>query len=62
MLHLIIYCKDHKRRPARLGAYPLFGDVQARIPRGWCPVCGSEVFEAGQLWCIRCRKMKGEIP
>lgn len=60
MLSLIIYCKDHKRRPIRFGATPLFRDAQASIPYGWCIRCGGEVFEEGQIRCVRCRKTKGE--
>lgn len=60
MLTLMIYQKDHKRRPIRLGSVPLFHDTQAGFPAGWCYQCGGEVFEIGQSMCIRCRKMKGE--
>lgn len=60
MLTLMIYCKDHKRRPVRLGPYPYFRDTQAQIPPAWCSLCGSEVFDAGQHRCIHCRNAKGE--
>lgn len=60
MLTLIIYQKNHKRRPLRLGAAPLFMDTQADYPAGWCANCGSEVFESGRSVCSRCRKTKGE--
>ena len=59
MLNLIVYCKDHKRRPVHLGPYPFFRDVQAQIPLAWCTECGSEIFDRGQLRCIRCRTTKG---
>lgn len=57
---LIIYQKDHKRRPIRFGPAPLFHDTQADFPAGWCSQCGGEVFEMGRSRCIRCRKTKGE--
>lgn len=59
MLTRILYCKDHHRRPIRLGICPCFQDVQAQIPLAWCSVCGSEIFESGQQQCIRCRVTKG---
>ena len=60
MIHLIVYCKDHRRRPVRFGYAPSMRDLQADIPRTWCCQCGSEVFENGQDRCIRCRSWKGE--
>lgn len=57
---LIIYQKDHKRKPIRFGPAPLFQDMQASFPAGWCSQCGSEVFDIGSSMCIRCRKTKGE--
>ena len=59
MLTLLIYCKDHKRRPIRLGAQPVFRDIQGQIPYGWCPDCGREVFEPDQERCVECRSAKG---
>ena len=60
MLTLMIYSKDHKRKPVRIGPYPFFRDTQAQIPLAWCSICGSEVFEYGQHRCIHCRQRKGE--
>ena len=60
MLSLTVYCKDHKRRPIRLGYRSFFRDLQADIPTAWCSVCGSEIFEADTDRCTRCRHTKGE--
>lgn len=60
MIHLIVYCKDHRRRPIRFGFSPALRDRQADIPGSWCSLCGSEIFEEGQDRCIRCRSWKGE--
>ena len=59
MLTLTVYCKNRKRRPVRFRLPIVPEDIQARIPPAWCSVCGSEVFEQGQNWCIRCRKTRG---
>ena len=61
MIHLIVYCIDHRRRPVRFGYAPSMRDLQADIPRTWCCLCGSEGFERGQDRCIRCRSLKGEL-
>ena len=61
VIHLIVYCKDHRRRPVRFGYAPSIRDLQADIPRTWCCLCGSEVFENGQDRCIRCCSLKGEL-
>ena len=60
MLTLIVYCKNHRRRPIQFGYTPIFRDPQADIPFAWCSLCGSEVFERGQDRCSRCRSAKGE--
>ena len=60
VLSLIIYCKNHRRRPVCTGRRPCFRDIQADIPTGWCPVCGSEIFEQDTDRCIRCRNVKGD--
>lgn len=57
---LIIYCKDHRRRPVRFGYPSISRDTQADIPLSWCCQCGSEVFDRGQTKCIQCRNKKGE--
>lgn len=57
---VIIYCKNHRRRPIRLGYTPVFRDVQGDIPAGWCSNCGCEVFEQGEDRCKQCRNVKGE--
>ena len=56
----VIYCKEQKRRPIRLGSLPSMRDIQADIPPGWCEVCGCEVFEAGRYRCPWCSDRKGE--
>ena len=57
---LIVYCKDHKRRPIRFGYAPALRDVQGDIPPAWCSICGCEVFDAGCDRCSMCRRSKGE--
>ena len=59
VINLIVYCKDHCRQPVRFGFPPPLRDIQADIPKSWCCLCGSEVFERGQDRCIRCRGAKG---
>lgn len=60
MLTLLIYCKDHKRRPIRFGASLPFRDIQGQIPAGWCSDCGCEIFEGMQERCRQCSEAKGE--
>lgn len=50
----LVYLKRGGRRPVWLGPYRE-KDAQGRIPRGWCPVCGMEVFGTGPL-CLRCER------
>ena len=57
-MSVIIYCKDHYRRPVRFASIPLFRDVQSEIPSGWCDVCGCEIFTPGEDRCILCRQRK----
>ena len=59
MLLRILYQKDHKRKPVRLGDFYLFRDPQASIPTSWCDQCGCEIFEKGTVMCPQCRKLKG---
>ena len=59
VIHLIVYCKDHRRRPIRIGFTSMLRDTQADIPLSWCSICGSEVFEYGKDRCIRCHRTKG---
>lgn len=58
---VIIYCKDHHRRPVRFGRGAIFSDTQAQIPLAWCCRCGSEVFDRRADHCSRCRSGKGEL-
>ena len=60
-LSVLIYCKDHRRRPIRFGFPLLFRDTQGDIPVGWCNVCGSEVFCQGEDRCVRCRQGKENL-
>lgn len=42
----------------RIWAKPHLGlrDLRGEPPRGWCCLCGSEVYEFGQELCFRCEK------
>ena len=31
-------------------------DPQQATPAGWCPVCGTKIWEDGQELCRRCRR------
>ena len=43
------------RRPVRrVGPLPLFADVQALPPLGWCPGCAMELYRQGQMLCPDC--------
>ena len=55
---VIIYRKDHRRRPIHLGKRQFIRDIQADIPAGWCTLCGCEVFRQGEDRCIWCQKRK----
>ena len=44
------------RRPVWLGSRLGTPDLQGAIPRGWCPICGSEIFVWGAELCTRCKK------
>ena len=55
MLSLIVYQKDHRRRPIRFAVSQLWQDPQAVLPIGWCYQCGGEIFESGRSQCIRTR-------
>lgn len=57
-MSVILYCKDHRRKPILLGFPPLFRDIQGGIPTGWCSICGSEVFLQREDRCARCRQRK----
>lgn len=60
MITLTVYRKDHRRQPVRFGYTPFCRDHQADIPKNWCYLCGSEIFDEKQDLCIRCRGTKGE--
>jgi len=51
----VVY-KTSVRRPVCLGPRLGLLDMQGVTPRGWCPVCGSEVFLLGTELCSRCKK------
>lgn len=51
----VVY-KTSVRRPVWLGPRLGLLDMQEAIPRGWCPICGSEVFLPGTELCSRCKK------
>lgn len=36
--------------------YDRLYDPQQAEPAGWCPVCGAEIWEAGQDVCTRCEE------
>ena len=59
MLTLRVYCKDHRRRPIRVGTLSYLSDFQGQLPVGWCPSCGREVFDREQDRCAECRDTKG---
>lgn len=37
-------------------------DPQQRPPAGWCPACGSEIWEEGKGLCVRCERRSGTEP
>jgi len=52
---MIQYLK-HGRKPVWVGLYQQSGDPQAAVPAAWCPVCGAEIFRAGEAACENCRE------
>lgn len=51
-----LYVLSQIRRPVWRGSRLGLVDYQGAIPRGWCPVCGAEVFVWGAERCPRCEK------
>ena len=47
-----VYERPKGRRPVRLRISPFPQDPQQRLPDGWCPGCGAELF--GRRLCRRC--------
>ena len=35
-------------------------DPQQSCPAGWCPVCGREIYAAGENLCRKCKEMEGQ--
>lgn len=50
------YRKHPISRPVYRGAVLGFADRQRILPRGWCPICGGEIFARGKGKCKRCQK------
>lgn len=55
MCQKIVYLLPGRRRPIWVGPYRQ-EDVQGRIPRGWCPRCGMEIFAQEKVLCQRCER------
>lgn len=53
---MIYYLESHGRMPVRTTALMPWEDPQDVPPRGWCPRCGREIYEAGKELCDRCEK------
>lgn len=51
-----LYLKSHRRRPVFSGRPGFLQDRQALPPAAWCPLCGGEIYEQAQRYCLLCRK------